>query len=169
MIKFALWRCSPSYRFMIAWRPSKLGLLPPGAIPSCPIFQLMPSLSPLLALAPLQPCQELERELMQLEVHWVLLVSFQLGQRTALLLPTAPQVLLHAAGVGEMAGSGRRCGTISLRGLKTIVIHSPPKLSREEKYASGKRNVCASFRLNSLFYHRLPTWLWTGHFNLFLP
>lgn len=60
-IKCALWRCSPSCSFMIAWRPSKLGPLPPGAIPSSPTFQLMPSLSPLLALAPLQPRQQLEK------------------------------------------------------------------------------------------------------------
>lgn len=91
---------------------------------------------------------------MQAEAPWALLVSFQLEQPAASLLSTAPRccpaVLLHTAGLGEMAGSGRKCGTVSLRGLKTI--HSPPKLSREQKQASGKRNVCASFRLNSLFY-----------------
>lgn len=60
MIKFALWRCSLSCSFMISWCPSKLGLLQTGAISFSPILQLPPSLSPLPALAPLQPWQELE-------------------------------------------------------------------------------------------------------------
>lgn len=68
--------------------------------------------------------------MLQLELQWGLL-----GQHIALLLSTALQVPLW-----EEEQEWVRCGTTSLKGLKTTAIHIPPKLSRKNR--PQEKRVC---------------------------
>jgi len=79
----------------------------------------MPSLSPLLSLAPLQPCQELEKGTDA--AGGVVRFAGELSAG-AVVAPLLPGQLLHATGVGETKwpGAGGSVGPSPSVGLKQL-------------------------------------------------